>query len=177
MEHLERIVDRAQNGDKRAIAALYEEYVDAVYRYVYYRLFEKSETEDVTSEIFLRALRGIGGYRRDKGSLKGWLFGIARTTLADHYGQAARRAEVARNPEIAPIAADNPDVFMEQAVKSALAWLTEEQREVIVLRFYAGMTAGEVAVHMGKNESAVKALQRRSLAALAKVLGGGNDEK
>lgn len=173
-DNLARLVNRAKNFDKKAFGEIYEMYVNGVYRYVYYRLFDKKDAEDVTEEIFIKAMTGIGGYQADKGSFTGWLYGIARNSVIDHYRLTRRQAAVVEAAALQQNERvdEEPDVFVVEMVRTALACLTEEQREVVVLRFYAGLKISEIAEHINKPETAVKALQRRASLKLAKVLGG-----
>lgn len=171
---LNELIRRAQNLDKNAFGEIYELYVDGIYRYVYYRLFDKKDAEDVTEEVFIKAMTGINGYQADKGSFTGWLYGIARNAVMDHYRLVRRQmtaveAETAQRSERTR---EQPDVFVAEMVRKALAGLTEDQREVTILRYYAGLKISEIAEQMGKPETAVKALQRRASLALAKALGG-----
>ncbi len=174
-DKLNKLIDRAKNLDRNAFGEIYELHVDGIYRYVFYRLFDKKDAEDVTEEVFIKAMNGIGGYQADKGSFTGWLYGIARNTVIDYFRLVRRETAVveaaaARRTEKA---GEETDAFVVEMIRKALAGLTEEQREVIVLRFYAGLKVSEIAEQMGKPESAVKALQRRASLKLAKLLGGG----
>ncbi|MFA5866712.1 MAG: sigma-70 family RNA polymerase sigma factor [Actinomycetota bacterium] len=173
-DKLNQLIDRARNLDRNAFGEIYELYVDGIYRYVFYRLFDKKDAEDVTEEVFIKAMNGIAGYQADKGSFTGWLYGIARNTVIDYFRLVRRETAVveaaaARRTEKA---GDETDAFVVEMIRQALGDLTEEQREVIVLRFYAGLKISEIAEHMDKPESAIKALQRRASLKLAKSLGG-----
>ncbi len=173
-DKLNKLIDRAKNLDRNAFGEIYELYVDGIYRYVFYRLFDKKDAEDVTEEVFIKAMNGIVGYQADKGSFTGWLYGIARNTVIDYFRLVRRETAVveaaaARRTEKT---GGETDAFVIEMIKQALAGLTEDQREVIVLRFYAGLKISEIAVHMDKPETAVKALQRRASLKLAKLLGG-----
>jgi RNA polymerase sigma-70 factor (ECF subfamily) len=171
---LNELIRRAQNLDKNAFGAIYELYVDGIYRYVYYRLFDKKDAEDVTEEVFIKAMTGISGYQADKGLFTGWLYGIARNAVIDYYRSSQREKAAAENMTArqAESLREEPDMFVAEVVRKALAGLTEDQREVIILRYYAGLKISEIAEQMGKPETAVKALQRRASLALAKALGG-----
>jgi RNA polymerase sigma-70 factor (ECF subfamily) len=174
MDNVNQLIERAKNLDRNAFGEIYELHVDGIYRYVYYRLFDKKDAEDVTEEVFIKAMNGIAGYQADKGSFTGWLYGIARNTVIDYFRLVRREAAVveavaARRTEIT---GGETDVFVTEMIKKALAGLTEDQREVIVLRFYAGLKISEIAEHINKPETAVKALQRRASLKLAKLLGG-----
>ena len=173
-DQLSELIQRAQNLDRAAFGEIYELYVVGVYRYVYYRLFDKKEAEDVTEEVFLKAMTGIGGYQADKGSFTGWLYGIARNAVIDHYRLVRRQmtAVEAATSGWSESTRNEPDAFVAEMVRKALAGLTEDQREMIILRFYAGLKISEIAEHIGKPETAVKSLQRRASQALAKALGG-----
>jgi RNA polymerase sigma-70 factor, ECF subfamily len=178
-EHAEtwRLVQLAQQGDGEAFGQLYDRYVDTVYRFVYYRVGERTLAEDFTSETFLRALRRIGtvSYRgRDIGA---WFVTIARNIVLDHAKSARHRLEV--------VAAETPEPLgsepsTEQAVLTALTnarllaavdELGDDQRECVVLRFIQGFSVSETAEVMGKNEGAVKALQHRAVRKLADLVG------
>lgn len=173
-ERLADLIDKAKNLDRAAFGDIYETYVDGVYRYVYYRLFDKTDAEDLTEEIFIKAMTGIKGFSPDKGSFTGWIYAIARNTLTDHF--RSKKREVAMVEDVAAkqqkVTDGGTDALVIEAVRRALAGLTAEQREVIVLRFYAGLKISEIAEHMDKRETAVKALQRRASLKLAKALGG-----
>ena len=173
-DKLNQLIDRARNLDRNAFGEIYELYVDGIYRYVFYRLFDKKDAEDVTEEVFIKAMNGIAGYQTDRGSFTGWLYGIARNTVIDYFRLVRRETAVveaaaARRTERA---GEETDVFVVEMIRQALGDLTEEQREVIVLRFYVGLKISKIAEHMDKPESAIKALQRRASLKLAKSLGG-----
>jgi RNA polymerase sigma-70 factor (ECF subfamily) len=178
MSGIDQLIEKARGNDKAAFGGVYEYYVDGVYRYVFYRLFDKKDAEDVTEEVFLKAMTHISGYKAERGSFTGWLYGIARNSVIDHYREGSRQAamvEAAAQRQNEQVNEES-DVFVVETVRRALAGLTEEQREVIVLRFYAGLKISEVAEQMGKPETAIKALQRRASLQLAKILGGERDE-
>ncbi len=177
------IVRRAQQGDAEAFGEIYDRYLDTVYRYIFFRVSATALAEDLTSETFLRALRRIGSVTWQGRDLGAWLVTIARNLIADHYKSGRSRLEVS-TPEL--VAEDHVDHgvhgqpeaqtierLTNQTLLKAVAELPTEQQECIVLRFLDGMSVGETAQAMGKNDGAIKALQYRAVRALGRLLPEG----
>lgn len=175
------LVRRAQHGDSEAFGAFYDRYVGPVYRYLYFRLGDRAQAEDFTSETFLRALRRLDSLSfrgRDPGA---WLMTIARNIVLDHVKSSRHRLEVVTDlAQQWPVADDRHAVDdPEREVVSRLDGqrllrhvnsLGDEQRECIVLRFLHELSVSETAEVMGKNDGAIKALQYRALRRLASLL-------
>ncbi|QWK09942.1 MAG: sigma-70 family RNA polymerase sigma factor [Thermoflexus hugenholtzii] len=169
-----RWIARARKGDPEAIAALYQHYADGVYRYLLYRVGDAELAEDLTADVFLKMIEDLPRYEERGLPFGAWLFRIARARLIDHWRRQGRRPLVAlEDTETGPqISQDIPEdeIAVSEMIQRALRVLTEEQREVVVLRFLVGMSLEEVARAMGKSVGAVKALQHRALSALARYL-------
>jgi RNA polymerase sigma-70 factor, ECF subfamily len=171
---IEELVSRAQNGDKDAFTLLYQEYVHPIYRYIYVRVGNHTEqAEDLTQEVFLRALKNIERYRYHGKPFGSWLFRIAHNLVIDHYRQTKGRCipltettTVIDNDD--PVAASEQSIEM-SGVKQAIEKLPPQQREVISLRFGSGLSVAETAAAMGKTEGTVKKLQHVALAKLRKL--------
>ncbi len=168
------VIDRARRGDRGAFAELYDEHVEAVYRYVLYRLREASDAEDVTSEVFTKAFASIHRYRWQGKSFLAWLYTIARNAVTDRRRRDRPTIELDNAfgiPEQGPTAHDQA-VHGEQveALRGAVKHLTGEQQEVLLLRFAENLSSRQVAVKLGKNEGAIRALQFRALGRLRKLL-------
>jgi RNA polymerase sigma-70 factor, ECF subfamily len=177
------LVERAQAGDVRAFALIYDRYLDVVYRYVYFRVNNKQLAEDLTSETFLRALRRIASVSWQGRDFGAWLVTIARNLVVDYYKSGRYRLEVTtgdvidaeredRAPEGRPETAV-VDHLTNVALLTAVKQLNPEQQECIVLRFLQGFSVAETAQAMGKNEGAIKALQYRAVRALLRLLPEG----
>ncbi|MEU9887222.1 sigma-70 family RNA polymerase sigma factor [Sphaerisporangium sp. NPDC051011] len=176
-DELRKVVLRAKTGDADAFAALYDRYVDLVYRYVYFRVGCHALAEDLTSETFLRALGRIGHFTWQGRDIGAWLVTIARNLVTDHYKSGRYRMEVstaevldtpldgAHIPENAVVA-----TMITERVLRAVRDLGPEQQECVVLRFLHGMSLAETALIMGKKSGAIKALQFRAIRALARAL-------
>lgn len=168
----QRLIARARRGDSEAFAALYRANVQAIHRYIYYRVNNAQLAEDLTGDVFMGALKSIREYSDTGRPFIAWLYRIAHARVVDHYRRAQRRPPES-DIEDEPIAvSDDMDHELvrqqtAQVLKQALDGLTDEQQQVIVLRFIEGHSLEMVAQTMNKNANAIKALQHRALRALA----------
>jgi RNA polymerase sigma-70 factor (ECF subfamily) len=172
---VERLVDDAKSGDPRAFGRLFDHYHGSVYRYIVSRVHRPSDAEDLTQLVFVKALEALPRYESRGIPFGGWLFRLARNAVIDHVRTHREHADLAAAAERSGGDA-GPDevVAVRQAldeVAAALAALTDEQREAIALRFFAGLTAREAAEVMGKQEGTVRGLQFRAIAAMRRTLG------
>ena len=161
----------AAQADPRAFTVLYERYLGPVYRYCYLRVGSREAAEDATSEVFLKALTGLRGFRG--GLFAAWLFRIAHNTVAD----SARRhrqvdpIDVVGDP-VDPSSTPEEVVLVRtevEALRRALAILSEEQRAVLELQL-AGWPGERIAAALGKSADAVKMLRYRAVSRLRALL-------
>lgn len=176
-QQLDDLVRGARSGDADAFAGLFEHFHGPVFRYLLARLGNRSEAEDMASEVFVEAARRVRDFDGGGAAFAGWLFTIARHDLFDRARSRARRVvePVPDPPDLETV--DDPaqgvvDRLEAMRVREALEQLTEDQREVVLLKFAAGLSNEEAAVATGKPIGAVKSLQHRGLAALRRVLEG-----
>ncbi len=170
---MRELVDRSVTGDTDAFGALYDLFADDVYRYCYHHVGSPHDAEDLASRTFLRAWRGIHSFRWRGRPFEAWLFTLAKHQLVDFYRE--RRGTVAALDEAAPDSRPGPESIAlaaaeAEATRAALARLTEEQRQVLVLKFYMDRDNREIAAILGKREGTVRALQMRALQALRRQL-------
>ncbi len=168
------LIARAQRGDSAALSAIYDEYAEKIYIYFYHRLGDRQLAEDLTGEVFVRVVEAADTPRFADTSLSGWLYRIAHNLLVDYFRQ--RREEVTLTEGLS-MDSEGPAALAERKLaqdrlRQALESLTEDQRQVIVLRFGEGLTAREVAEIMGKKENAIWQLQHRALNGLRRALEG-----
>jgi RNA polymerase sigma-70 factor (ECF subfamily) len=168
-----RLVELARSGNADAFGQLYDAYVDRVYRYVIYRVSDGPTAEDLTSQVFLKAWQNLDRYR-PKGPILAWFYAIARNTVIDHYRTFKQTVPL---DDAAPIPAQDGKLdeliehqYEKRSLQDALQYLTEDQREVIVLKFISEFETDQIASKMGKSEGAIRALQMRALQTLAKVI-------
>ena len=168
-------LDSRSTLDPSAVAALHDRIFPELFRYAHFRTGDSTVAEDVAAEAFLRLLVALrSGKGPDVRSVRGWLFGTASHLVADHFRRKFGRRE---DPLSDGLPAPEPDPGQvtdgkddERSIRTALLRLTEDQREVLALRFHAEMSVGEVAEILGKKPNAVKALQFRGLTALRRAL-------
>ncbi len=168
------LVRQAQKGSNDALAALYERYRLSVFRYLYYRVGDQQVAEDLTADVFLRMIRSISDFFPRNVSFQAWLFQIARNLAIDHYRKNGTRDQVVLE-ETLKSGSDDPMTTVEKILTSerlnlALSRLPEEQRDVIVLRFVAGMPLAQTAQTLHRSEDSIKGLQRRGLITLRDIL-------
>lgn len=169
-----RLILRAKQGDKQAIAELYTGHVDAIYRYIWPRVRDEAIAEDLTAQVFLKALEGLPGYEPSGKPFLAWLYRIAYARVVDHWRKQERRATLPLD-ETLPAGEPRPGALLEAeddwiTAIDLLARLTDDQQEVLMLRFIGEMSLSEVAEVMGKTLGATKAVQHRALASLARLL-------
>ena len=174
MPEEESLIRRAQQRDQQAFAQLYEVHFDKIYRYVALRIGNKIEAEDITQQVFLKALQSIASFRWRGIPFSAWLFRIAHNQVVDYLRKKTKQATVPIEESTVSVISD-PQLLVEQSLDieqllSATKRLTAAQREVISLRFAGELPIAQVAKIMSKSQGAVKALQHSAIVALRKVL-------
>ncbi|MDV2989803.1 MAG: sigma-70 family RNA polymerase sigma factor [Dehalogenimonas sp.] len=170
------IITRAQARDAEAFGLIYEAYFDKIYRYVSIKTGNRTEAEDLTQQVFVKALSSIHSYKvMSNIPFSAWLYRIAHNQIVDSLRKRSRRPTVELD-ETMPLAADDdPAAETELKMESreliaATQKLTPSQREVIALRFGAELPIAEVARLTGRTEGAVKAMQHAAIAALRRLM-------
>jgi RNA polymerase sigma-70 factor (ECF subfamily) len=169
-----RLVTAARQ-DRAAFVALYWRYLPRVYRYVYRRVGNQQDAEDVTASVFIEALESLENYR-EQGSFAGWLFTIAHHRVSDHHRQQRERISL---EEMAPALTNSgpgPEALALQRdrlerVAQALDELAPDRQEALTLRFFGELSNKEVAQVMDRSEAAVKMLVCRALRQLRRRCG------
>jgi RNA polymerase sigma-70 factor (ECF subfamily) len=173
------LVELARQGDSEAFGLLYDHYQGAVYRFLFYRTRSSTLAEDLTSETFFRALRGMTSFRWQGKDFGAWLMTIARNLATDHFKAGRTRLETAtedmglhddatEGPEAAVLAGLTNEILLQ-----ALTQLPDEQRDCLVMRFLQGMSIAETAAVLGRSDGAIKQLQLRGVRNLAKLMPEG----
>ena len=170
-----QLVLQAQDGDAEAFGRIYDAYVERIYRFVFFRVDDQQTAEDITSQVFLKAWSNLDRFQFSHTPYIAWLYTIAHNTVIDHY--RTRKVTTAledvqlSQPDYAEAVENQIDLSVEmKTIKTAMRDLTEDQQQVLSLRFIEGMSNSEIAQQLGKREGAIRALQMRGLQALAKQL-------
>lgn len=178
------LIRLAQKGDEGACAILYDRHYDAVYRYCFYRVGDAEVAQDLTAEVFVRMVEKLERFRVRGRPLLAWLYTIARNLIYDLHRENGKGHHVPLDEEAQRV----PDAGMDltrhvdgriaaERLAAAMEHLTEEQRQVIMLKFMEDLDNAQVARLLGKTEGAIKSLQHRALGALRRALQKGNADE
>ena len=161
-------VARAREGDVDALRLLFLLYADNVFGYVLSIVHDEHDAEDLTSEVFARLPRALGLYRPGATPFAAWLLRVARNAALDHL----RRERSVPSPHVHPAGEPSGPHELERlaGLRSALAALPADQRQVVLLRLVAGLSPGEVADKLDRSVDAVHALQHRARRRLRREL-------
>jgi RNA polymerase sigma-70 factor, ECF subfamily len=172
----EELLERAERLEEDALSELYDRYEMKIYNYIYRRTSNQTLAEDLTAQVFLKMLEAIHNDKTWHSSFSGWLYRIAHNLVIDHYRTRDRQKQISiDDAPVMPDPGNNPVRAAEIALDSeyllsAIRRLTDDQAQVITLRFLEGYSFGEIADMMGKTEGAVKALQHRAVSTLRQLL-------
>ena len=163
----ERLLVEAAQRDPSRFAELYERHFERIYAYVAHRLRDRDAAEDLTAEVFHRALAGLPRYEWRGAPFGAWLIRIAANAVADRVKRASRELTT----EALPDRAADPDVDLADVERAALLFrlvdgLPADQRRVIVERYVEERSIREIAARLERSEGAVKQLQLRALQTL-----------
>jgi RNA polymerase sigma-70 factor (ECF subfamily) len=166
------LIRRAKRGDPAAFAEIYDRHHPAIYRYIFLRVGDEAVAEDLAGEVFVRLVEKIDRFSCRGRPLLAWLYIIARNLVSDHRGRNGRAPTVPLDEGLVanPVHQDAASLTATQRrVAAALHELTEEQRQVVILKLFEGLDNQTVAMIVDESVGAVKSLQYRGLAALRRV--------
>jgi RNA polymerase sigma-70 factor (ECF subfamily) len=158
-------VARAKQGDREALRYLYERYADNVYSYVASIVRNHHEAEDVTQQVFAKLIDSLGHYEDRGAPFLSWLVRLARNAAIDQL-RSRRAVPVAEPVQLHAHVDEGASRERRETLRSALETLPDDQREIIVLRHIGGLAPAEIAVRLGRSESAVNGLHHRGRRAL-----------
>jgi RNA polymerase sigma-70 factor, ECF subfamily len=163
----------AAKTDTQAFGELYERYYIRVYRYVYHRLGNQADAEDITALVFMKALEALPSYETRRSSFAPWLFRITRNTVIDHYRRKRAQSPI-EDAELIAGGADPVSTALNaeqrDELQSLLQHLSPDQRDVVLLRYSSDLSFTEIASTLSKNEPAIRMLLHRGLRKLKLVV-------
>ena len=169
------LIQASIEGDGKAFEALYVHYMDAIYRYIFFRVGDELQAEDLTEETFVRAWEALPKYQHRKYPFSSWLYRIAHNLVIDHY----------RRKKPVPISNglmrtySNPNESLDRIVDrkheiqllvKAVQKLNELEREIVLLRFVEGLSHKEIAAMIGRSQASCRVILHRALKALRSIL-------
>lgn len=167
------LMKAVQTGDRASFGLLYDRHIKELYTFIYYKTHHKETAEDITSQVFMKALDKANTYSEAKGTVRGWLYKIARNAVIDHY----RTAKPMQDIEDAWDVADTEDVDQNidvkdkiSAVKAYLSQLSADQCDVIIMRLWQEMSYEEIAATLQKSEASCKMSYSRGIKKLKDIM-------
>jgi RNA polymerase sigma-70 factor, ECF subfamily len=174
-DQVRRLVERAQQGDREALEELYLIHFDRIYSYLHLSVGNRHDAEDLTTQTFLKMLESIKRFRWQSAPFSAWLFRIAHNLAMDHFRATRRWQPEEEVPE--PTGETEPSAeaaalqsIGRQSMLELIEDLSQEQKQVLTLKFVFNLPNAEVATVLDKTEGAVKSLQHRALVSLQKQI-------
>lgn len=179
---LRLIVDKARNHDREAFGMIYDMFYDRIYKYVFFKVGNMTEAEDLASQTFAGALKTISNFSWRGSTFASWLFRIANNVVVDYFRRQGRvmnepieeHLEIVADVDPAKAAIDN---LTFEKVQTAIAKLPKDQQQVVILKYMSNLSNKEAAQVLDRTIGAVKALQFRALENLRIILGSEINER
>lgn len=171
---LRNILERAQRGDAAAFSDLYRRYAGLILRFLVARLRDPELAQDLTQEVFIRVLKAIGTFKyQGEKSFLSWMYAIASNVMIS-YLRRTKATMLSLEDEIELVDPAGQEavsgIFNRVSLQQAMSKLTDDQQQVLMLRFYGDLSNAEIARQLNKTEGAVKALQHRALQTLQQII-------
>jgi RNA polymerase sigma-70 factor (ECF subfamily) len=169
------LIQLSIKGDSEAFETLYLRHLEKIYRYIYFRVGDEVQAEDMTEEVFVRAWEALPNYKLGESRFTSWLYTIAHNLLVDHYRR--RNPAQISSDDLARYAdpGDLPERIIGQkqefeVLAKSIMQLDELEQQVLLLRFVEGLSHREIAAIIGKSQTASRVIQHRALKALRALL-------
>ena len=153
------LISRVQNGETESFAELYDSYIRRIFAFVYSKTHHRQTAEDITSQVFMKALEKISTFDADKGSFNAWIYQIARNQVCDHYRSLKLTKDIEDVWDLdsgEDLARDIANQDQLEEIRRGMQELSPQQREIITLRVWQGLSHAEIADIIGKSEAACK---------------------
>jgi len=168
------LIQRAVRENVDAFGQLYDMYVDRVYRYIYYRVGNVADAEDLTQQVFLKAWQAIGRYKKTKSPFLAWLMTISHNMVVDFYRTKKDNTNLENNITSGDSESSPEKVaeaqFEQKRLRQAILQLRGDNQQVVLLRLIEGFQFKEIASLLGKSEGAIRVILHRALVKLRQIL-------
>ena len=171
------ILKQAAQGNEEAFGLLYENYVDRIFNYIYYRTGNVHDAEDLTARVFQRAMKHIPNYQDRGVPFSAWLYRIAHNLVANWHRDRSRKKEIAITEMMSlPAKNEPPETTLlrtekQDALLRLIRTLPQDRQQLLILKFVEGYSNAEIGKIMNRSEGAVKSLYHRTLLALRDQVG------
>lgn len=174
-EEIDTLVTAAQNGDKVAFGELYDQFLNPIYRFLFFRVSSEPMAEDLAAEVFFKAIKHLKKYQKKENMpFAAWLFRIAKNVLIDHYRKHVPLEEIPEthidDSDLANAKQGTVLGIERRRIFAALAKLPEMQAQAIILKYFSDQKNSEIALVLEKSETAIRILQSRGLKKLRDFL-------
>jgi RNA polymerase sigma-70 factor (ECF subfamily) len=167
MEKQEQLlIKKCQQGELENFSELYDNYVRRIYDFIYFKTYHKETAEDLTSQVFIKALEKIATYKEDRGSFNSWLYKIAANTVIDHYRTSKKDINI---EDVFDLAEDNDlltDLDAQAGLKQVRLYLKNlkpQQRNILIMRLWQNIPYSEIASSLNISEAACKMTYSRTI--------------
>lgn len=170
------LLQKATSGDKEAFGLIYDQYIERIYNYIYYRTGNTADAEDLTAQVFFKAYNHIGNYQDRGVPFSAWLYRIAHNMVANWHRDTSKHPEVALEETFhSGVRAEYPELVLLQGEEKsvllqAIHRLPAERQQLVILKFVEHLSNQEIGEIMGRTEGAIKSLYHRTLSSLRKDL-------
>ncbi len=168
MEDRERqIILDCQRGNLSSFGLLYDDYIKKIYDFIFYRVRQKETAEDLTSQTFFKALKNINQFNVGRGSFSAWLYRIARNSVIDHYRTSRPQTDLDGLAELGESGKIEEKIDLQERIEKVeefLKDLTEEQREIVLMRLWDQLSYKEIADITKKSEASCRMVFSRTIA-------------
>ncbi|MBX4205100.1 MAG: sigma-70 family RNA polymerase sigma factor [Candidatus Doudnabacteria bacterium] len=168
----QEVINRIAGGDIEAFGALYDLYLDRIYRFVYYRTHHRETAEDLTSVVFTKAFHKFTSFDR-KANFATWIFRIARNTVIDHYRTRKTTSDLEQAFDISDSTNLSRDYELKEKLELAQKYLTqlpEDQRDLVIMRLWDGLSYDEIAEITGKTSANLRVNFSRIMSKMQKEM-------
>ena len=173
---MQALVERVQKGDKNAFGEIYDLLLDKIYRFIFFRVGNKEDAEDLTENVFVKIWKNISSYENKGLPFEAWAFRIARNTVIDFY--RTKKQKITLTDNIKETVADEKETheellhnqMLKEVIFSKMKSLPDSYREIIILKFIEEKDNKEISEILEKPEDQVRVLQSRALKALKTLI-------
>ena len=177
---LKTLLNKAKSGEEPAFTAIYNQFFEKIYRFVFFRVSHKETAEDITEDVFIKAFSSLTSLSEDA-AFEGWLYQIARNKIIDHYRSRKKTLDISEFENTLEYDSNIVDSinldFDQKALLKAIEQLKPDEQQIIKLRFFEDLDTETSAQILKKSAGAVRVLQHRSIAKLKIILEARTNEQ